>query len=152
MRLIKYEIRMYVTKHLHDLVSKEAERRNAKMSQIAREKLSECFLPKNESVNSLESANKYNINKGNKAFNSSFTQIEKKLFFAISEIKSLRSTTEDHLKFLTAMIDQFYLDVMQFYPEIPSEFSNVALSIAKLRHSQWLDKTKKSLYSGKKTR
>jgi hypothetical protein len=109
MRFRKYEIRMYVTKTLHDRVFQEAKNRGATMSQVARGKLSECFSPKNEITFTCDSNGKHQENQNNKITNSSLTQIEKQQSSTISKIESLRALTQDHSNYLLQWSINFIL-------------------------------------------
>jgi hypothetical protein len=73
---------MYVTKNLHDLVLQEANIRNTKMSQVAREKLSACFQQKNYDHSFVSDSKQ----QANQICNSSLTKIEKQLSSVISKI------------------------------------------------------------------
>jgi hypothetical protein len=147
MRLRKYEIRIYVSKNLYDSISLAAINRGTKMSQVAREKLTECSLPKKENVYPCNSDSQQQENQNNKTVTSSLTKIEKQLTKIISNIDPNPSFAQDHLKLLITMVDQFYFDTMEFFPNIPEKLTNAAASYAKQRHTQWLEKIRKILQS-----
>jgi hypothetical protein len=49
------------------------------------------------------------------------------------------------MDFVIAMLDQFYFDLMKFFPNIPKQLLLAATSIAHQRHTEWLETIKKIL-------
>lgn len=140
MRLKKYEIRISVTKNLYDRIALEATNRDTKIAAVAREKLAECFISK--IVNPLLISNNPQENQTNHIIYAELIKTEKQLSSAASRIESLLALSQDQMKFIVTMVDQFYFDLMKYLPDIPKQLALVADTTAKLRHRQWLETIK----------
>ena len=63
---------------------------------------------------------------------------EERIELVINDLEKKIEKTNQKLDLLVAMIDQFYLDLMQYFPQIPENFLTEAYGLAKLRHEEWL--------------
>jgi hypothetical protein len=143
MRLKKYEIRMSVSKSLHDRISQEAKYRDTKMANLAREVLARYYFQPERNAISLETSNTQQENKINKTIQIQIMQTEKKLFSAISKIEKRFDVAHQQTDLVVTMLDRFYFDIMKFLPNIPNQLILAAESIAHRRHADWLDAIKK---------
>jgi hypothetical protein len=149
MKLKKYEPRITVTKKLYHYILQEADNRNAKMATVAREKLAEYFMPPEKPIHRLQASNNSNEYQDYKIILASLLKTEKQLSSVALRIESLLAFSHERVDFLVTMIDQFYLDLMRYFPEIPEEFVHAAESNAKLRYNHWL-KTITAIVNNKK--
>ncbi len=144
MRLKKYEIRMSVSKNLHDRISQEAKYRDTKMANIARERLAKYYFQDERIAKPLETTNTQQENYTNKTSTQTM-ETEKKLFSGITRIEKQFELVQEQMEFVVIMLDRFYFDIMKFLPNIPEELSLAAVSIAHQRHIGWLETIKQIL-------
>lgn len=140
MNLKKHELRIFLSKNLHEHISKEATKRYTSMSAVAREILATNLLSQEKRTYSAMPPTQIQNNPPHNTVSTSTQRSEKRLSSAINRVEKLLAFTESRLQMLIVMVNNFYLDLMMHIPNIPEEMRPAATAMAKLRHSQWLKK------------
>jgi hypothetical protein len=138
MKLKNYEIKAYVTKDLHERIRLEALARHTKMSMIIRESLTKYFLLQEELASVIETPGNLGESHNGKIIHTLLARTEERIEMIIKELEKKLEADHEKLRRLVLMIDQFYLDLMQYFPNIPQNFTKEASTLAKLRHEKWL--------------
>lgn len=138
MSLKKYEIKTYATKDLYERVNQEATARRTTMARIMRDGLSEYFLLREEMANAISNPGTLGENHTGKIIHTLLARSEERLLLGLENIKQLIIRTQKQQEALITMLDQFYLDLMQFFPSIPRHTLSQAKALAIQRHQEWL--------------
>jgi hypothetical protein len=138
MKLKNYEIKAYVTKDLHERVRLEAVAKRTKMAMIIRDSLTQYFSIQEELVSAIETPGNLGDNNSGKIIHILLARTEERIELVINDLEKKIETTNQKMDLIVVMIDQFYLDLMQYFPKIPENFLTEAYGLAKLRHEEWL--------------
>jgi hypothetical protein len=149
MKLKNYEIKAYVTKDLHERVRLEALAKNTKMAMIIRDSLAQYFLIQEELASAIETPGNLGESHNGKIIHILLARTEERIELAINDLDNKLEETHQKLHLLVTMVDQFYLNIMQYFPKIPENFLADAQELAKLRHEEWFSITNKHLKRNK---
>jgi hypothetical protein len=145
MQLLKYQIKTYVTKEIHERVAKEAMARNCTMGRIIRDGITEYFLLREELANAIESPGNIGDSHTGKIIHTLLARSEQRSALLIEQLEKRLVSVYEQLDFLITMIDRFYINLMQYLPEIADKLKNHAIISSKIRHTQWLSEINKIL-------
>jgi hypothetical protein len=145
MQLKKYEIKTYVTKDIYQRVSKEAGEKKSTMAQVIREGLIEYFLLREELANAIESPGNLGENHTGKVIHTLLARTEERMSLTVSKLEKKLDGFQQKQELLIAMVDQFYLSLMQCIPKPHEELTSAAIAAANLRYQQWLKDVEKIL-------
>lgn len=138
MTLKNYEIKSYVTKDLYDRVRLEAVARKTKMAMIIRDSLEKYFTLQEEFASAIEIPGNLGDTHSGKIIHTLLARTEERMEMVIKDLDEKLEVSYKKLHLLIVMVDQFYLDLMQYLPKIPEKMMPQMQALAKLRYDGWL--------------
>ncbi len=144
MQLIKYQIKTYLSKELYQRVVQEAALRKTTLSKILRDGLMEYFILREEMASAIESPGQLGENHTGQIIHTLLARTEERLALIVNQLEKKLHVTQVDLGFIITMLDQFYFDLMQYLPKLPSELAGHALALAKARHTKWRETIEKT--------
>lgn len=138
MQLKKYEIKAYVTKDIHQRISQEAANRNTTMANVIRDGIMQYFILREELATAIETPGSLGESHSGKIIHTLLTRTEERIAIMINQLEKHFLETQNRIQLITNMIDQFYLDLMRYLPNIPENMISSANEIARMRHNKWL--------------
>lgn len=140
-----HELRAYVKAEDYRRLKKESVSRNLSLSKTVRDCLLEYLNLREELATALNEPGSPGDELPGKIIHTLLAQTEERIAATIERLEERLSNQQEQLYILTAMLDRFYMGVMQHLPEVPEEIAEGAVASASRRHVKWLSAVEKLL-------
>lgn len=149
MTKLKYhELRAYVGVEDYRQLEQEATHRGLSISKTIRDCLKEYLALRREMATAVKVPGKSGEEHTGVIIHTLLARTEERVASAIDRQAERISMLEDQLLIQTAMLDRFYLGMMQHLPEVPESLAEGSIASAKRRHHKWMQAVQKLLDEG----